>query len=152
MPLNEFKSATSNRTPSMSVAAELGLRFNASHEAAIRRMVDLAQDAYCLLWVSERLKPIEEKVSGPEFDFGFDGPKPKLRVDYQFASPSWKAFLPRHKSVPDDSGLYSVLKGEVCGTQNEDWSGLKLGNVKIEGTYSGHAGPELKGVMVLLGF
>lgn len=152
MPLEEFTAATANRAPSMALAAKLGLHFNASPEAALRRLVDLTRNAYCLLWLSKRLKPKEEKDSGPEFDFGFDGPKPKLRIDYQFASPSWTVFLPRHKSIPDDSILYSVLNGETCEVRSEDWSGLNLSDVRIEATGSRHAEPDAKGVMVLLKF
>lgn len=150
MPLAEFGAASGGRRPSMVVAEELGRHFNASPEASVRRMVDLTDDSCCLLWLSLRLKPKEEKDTGPEFDFGFDGPKPKLRVDYRFASSSWQMFVPDHKSVPDASALYSIPNGSTCNVCIEDWSDLKVGYVSIEAVRSQHCEPETTGVMALL--
>jgi hypothetical protein len=132
------------------LGSQLALRFNASPEASLRRLVDLTRDECCLLWLSERLKPKELKEGGPEFDFGFDKPTPELRIDYQFSSSSWSIFLPRHKSIPEESILYSVLNGEAYEAQSEDWSALKLGDVHLEAIGSSHAGPDTRGVMAVL--
>lgn len=148
MPVADFESAIAGRSPSMAVAEEMGRYFNASSEAALRRMVDLCGGDFILLWISERLKPTEEKNNGAEFNFGFAAPKRKLRVDYQF--PWWRSFVPKHKSVPDDSMLYSVIRGESFEASTEDWSGLNLGNVRLEAVSSVHSEPESKGVMVLV--
>jgi hypothetical protein len=150
MPLEEFIQNVAGRSPTMAVADALGKYFNASLEAALRRMLDLSERAYCLLWLSKRLKPKEEKSGGPEFDFGFEQAKPKLRVDYQFASPSWKAYIPKHKSVPDESILYAVVEGEAYERQTEDWSILNVGKVHIEAVGSLHCHPETVGAMALL--
>lgn len=150
MPYEEFAFRVAGRSPSMMVAAELAQYFNASHEAALRRMVDLSSGGNCLLWLSERLKPAEEKIVGLEFDFGFAGPKLKLRVDYQFPSPSWHTFVPKHKSIPDGSVPYMVLNGEECQPRKEDWSSLKLGTVHLEAVTSLHAEPDARGIMLLL--
>lgn len=150
MPLTEFETAANGRIPSMRGAEELGRVFNASQEAALRRLVDLTNFSCCLLWISLRLKPKEEKNAGPEFDFGFDSPKPKLRVDYRFPSSMWQIFVPTHKSVPDSSVLYSVINGLSCKPSVEDWTNLKLGFVKIEAVGSLHSEPSTRGVMVLL--
>ena len=113
-------------------------------------MVDLTNDSCCLLWLSVRLKPKEEKNNGAEFDFGFDGPKPKLRVDYRFASSAWQTFVPEHKSVPDNSMLYSITNSAAAQACLEDWSDLKLGDVSIEAVRSQHSEPSTLGVMALL--
>lgn len=149
MPFDEFVQSVGRRQPSMTAADGLGKYFNASMEAALRRMVDLSENAHCLLWLSSRLKPTEERNAGPEFDLGFEKPKPKLRVDYQFASPSWKTFIPKHKSVPDQSSLYTVLGGEAYEKQQEDWSDLKIGEVFLEAVGSMHCQPQT-GVMALV--
>lgn len=150
MPLEEFTTSIAARIPSMQIADELGIYFNASQEAAIRRMIDLTERSCCLLWISERLKPTEERNNGPEFDFGFSGPKPKLRVDYQFPSRQWKASVHKHKSIPDSSSLYDVLKGLPSDAREEDWSGLNLGLLSIEAVKSMHGDPDATGLMVLL--
>lgn len=150
MPLDEFVQQAGGRVASIAVAGELAGFFNASTEAALRRLVDLSEQPCCLLWLSERLKPKELKSGGPEFDFGFEGPKPKLRVDYSFASPGWRTFVPRHKSIPNNSAIYGVLKGEVCEPRPEDWSALNLGNLRLEAVTSMHDEPAAKGVMALL--
>lgn len=150
LPLEEFTASVAGRAPSLCVADEIGDLFIASQEAAMRRIVDLTERACCLLWVSERLKPAEERNNGPEFDFGFSSPKPKLRVDYQFPSRQWKATVPRHKSIPDLSSLYTVLKGSPSEAKEEDWSGLNLEFVSVEAVKSMHCDPETAGLMVLL--
>lgn len=150
MPLEEFTSSTADRDPSLSVADEIGNHFNASQEAALRRMVDLTERVCCLLWVSERLKPTEERNGGPELDLGFAGPKPKLRVDYQFSSRLWQSFIPKHKSVPDNSSLYAALRGLPSEAKEEDWSGLNLDRVSIEAVKSIHCDPATTGLMVMV--
>ena len=134
----------------MRAAEELGQVFNASVEASLRRLVDLSEDACCLYWLSERLKPKEERQEGPEFDFGLPGPKPKLRVDYHVPSQSWKGFIPKHKSIPDESGLYKILKGEGFEGAQENWGALNLGRVHVEGMVSIHAGEDVPALMVLI--
>ena len=150
MPLDEFASASAGRIPDIFTADELSRQFNASHEAALRRMVDLSEGACCLIWISERLKPAQQKNSGPEFDFGLPGPLQKLRVDYQFCSPNWQSFIPRHKSVPEKSKAYAVLSGVPYEDSEEDWSELNLGKVHFQAVKSIHAEPDSKGIMVLL--
>ncbi len=150
MPFDEFTSAVADRTPSMRTADELGIYFNASQEASLRRMVDLTDQSCCLLWVSERLKPTEERSNGPEFDFGFDTPKPKLRVDYQFSSQKWRAFIPKHKSVPDESLLYAVVRGSLPDGNEEDWTDLNLNRIHVEAVKSIHCDSQTAGLMVLL--
>ncbi|WP_170157305.1 ImmA/IrrE family metallo-endopeptidase [Roseimicrobium gellanilyticum] len=150
MPLEEFLEATNGRLPSLEVAHELGNSFDASQEAALRRMVDLSGDPFCLLWISERLKPTEERNAGPELNLGFAGPSMKLRVDYQFGSPSWKTFVPKHKSIPDGSVLYQTLSDRLPRALSEDWSELDLGRLRVEAMTSMHSEPSARGIMVLL--
>jgi hypothetical protein len=134
----------------MFVASELAQQFNASHEAALRRMVDLSDTACCLVWLSERLKPSQQKNAGPELDLGLPGPASKLRADYQFVSQKWRGFIPPHKSVSDTSVLYSVLSGIDVVDKDEDWSDLKVGKVQIQAVRSIHSEPESRGIMALL--
>ncbi|WP_277508599.1 ImmA/IrrE family metallo-endopeptidase [Ereboglobus sp. PH5-5] len=150
MPVDEFTVAIAERPPDMSVASEIAQQFNASHEAALRRMVDLTDTVCCLIWLSERLKPAQQKNAGPELDLGLPGPLPKLRVDYQFGSQKWRNFIPPHKSIPDTSKLYTFFSGIGEANMTEDWSELKLGNLQIQAVKSIHAEPESKGLMVLL--
>ena len=150
LPVEEFLENAAGRGPGMRAAEELGQVFNASVEASLRRLVDLSEDACCLYWLSERLKPKEERQEGPEFDFGLPGPKPKLRVDYHVPSQSWKGFIPKHKSIPDESGLYKILKGEGFEGAQENWGALNLGRVHVEGMVSIHAGEDVPALMVLI--
>ena len=150
MPLTEFQELSADRPPDFFVAADLAKSFCASAEAALRRMVDLSAAPYCLVWMSERLKPTQERNAGPELDFGFDPPQAKLRIDYQFASSSWKGYFPTHKSVPDSSRLYNVLGSLAYDQGAEDWSDLKLGNVYVEAMKSMHPSAGSRGVVALV--
>jgi hypothetical protein len=150
MPVEDFVRALCGRSPSMHLADELGRHFNVSQEASLRRIVDLTPQSCCLVWFSERLKPTELRMVGPEFDFGFAPTQPKLRVDFQFPSPTWDAFIPTHKSVPDSSMLYAILRGEAYERCVEDWSGLGCGRVQLEAVGSTHADGIERGVIALL--
>lgn len=150
MPLDEFAAAAAGRIPDIFRADNLARQFNASHEAALRRMVDLSDGECGLIWISERLKPAQQKNSGPEFDFGLPGPLRKLRVDYQFCSPNWQVFIPRHKSVPEATKLYAVLSGVAYQDGEEDWGELNLGRVHLQAVKSFHAEPDSRGIMALL--
>lgn len=150
MPVDEFVAAAASRAPNIATADELSRQFNASREAALRRMVDLSNTACCLVWMSERLKPAQQKNAGPEFDFGLPGPLPKLRVDYQFGSSKWQTFIPQHKSIPDQSKLYTVLRSADYEDAEEDWNELNLGKIHIQAVKSVHAEPEFEGIMVLI--
>lgn len=112
-------------------------------------MVDLANFRSCIVWLSERLKPTQERESGLELDLGLAPVRLKLRVDYQFSSAQWERFLPIHKSIPDDSILYAVLRGETFGRALENWSSLGCGQINLEAVGSLHAPPQ-RGVMALL--
>jgi hypothetical protein len=150
MPLDEFLNAAKHRRPSIQVADELGKTFKASQEAALRRLVDLSPEPYCLVWASEGFRQSEKRDTEPEWDFGFEAPKAKLRVDYQFNSLSWRPFIPKNKSFPESSLVHSVARGEAYETSTEDWSDLKVGKVCWEAVGSKHKGPEHRGVMICL--
>ncbi len=152
MPLHEFSEKMDGLGLSFTVAAELAGVFNSSQEAAARRMVDLSGRPCCLVWLSERLKPMEKKGKTPELNLGleFPNPKEKLRIDYSFPSAQWRLYLPKHKSIPDESFLYDILKGAERELRSEDWSALKVGAPHIEAVLSAHAHPESLGIMALL--
>lgn len=58
--------------------------------------------------------------------------------------------MPKHKSIPDESGLYRLLTEENFEGAQEDWRALNLGMVYVEGAASIHAGENVAGLMVLI--
>ncbi len=123
--------------PSFSTLAALRESYHASWEATGNRLAATASDPCAMVILSQRLKPMEERM-GPYLP-GL-GPEPKLRVDYTVRSTPWKGhFVPQHKSIPGDSALYGLLAPLVTAgspddsiAATEDWSALKLGKVQVE--------------------
>jgi hypothetical protein len=55
-----------------------------------------------------------------------DAPQPKLRIAYAVPSERFTVFLPRHKSIPENSCVYRALETGDVETAEESWgvSGL----------------------------
>lgn len=125
MPAEEFAAELSLQGFSAASILALAGSYKASPEAAVRRAVYLAEDAWVAVFLSERHKPSEKASVGQSaFDF-LDAPPEKLRADYCVASGGSNPFLvPRHKSAPDTSCAYQVLRGGGVATAAEErWTG-----------------------------
>lgn len=106
-------------------------------EATGNRLANTAVSTCAMVVLTLRHKPCEERdwpyLPGME-------PPTRLRVEYSVRAGSWEgAFVPKHKSIPDDSALYelidaSVLEGSPEGAvaSEEHWSTLGLGTTAVE--------------------
>jgi hypothetical protein len=96
-------------------------------------MVQLDAGPSAAVFLEHRLKPSEVAGRKQIRLFGLaDGPRPKLRVAYAVLSENFGIFLPRHKSIPDDSCAYrALLSGEVEKSR-ERWPIPGLSTCEVE--------------------
>ena len=99
LPRREFLADMAGSAPTIGLASRLATRYEASLEAAARRVVDLHHRPAMLIVLEVAPKP-----SAPREE-------PRLRVQLVHAKGSWP-FIPRHKSVPEGSPLARPLAGE----------------------------------------
>jgi hypothetical protein len=110
LPRRDFVPDLLNSTFDLNGVEDLAGEYEASLEATALRTVNLWPEPAMLLVFSQRHKPSEE---GREHLCA-----PKLRVDYAYTQGSWP-FVPRHKSVDDDSPIADALRGhavDIVGT------------------------------------
>jgi hypothetical protein len=131
IPYEDFLAQIENRELSLELANELRQAFGCSMEATLYRMVDLAEIPCAVVFLSERLKPKEERACHPEFNFGLSKPEPKFRVDYPRVSKAFPAYFPQHKSAPESSVVY-LATADSFPSSVEDWeiSGLRQARVQ----------------------
>lgn len=122
MPHEPFLTDLAQHTLSLATVHYLSERYQASSEAILIRIAQLSILPCAVVFLSEKLKPIQQRETKmPEFDFGFPPAKPKLRVDYVQASPAFGLFIPPNKSVPDDSVAYQCLTANDIVEGKEQW-------------------------------
>lgn len=100
---------------SLEAIAELRGRYEASWEATANAAVKRSDLQVAMIVLSLCLKPSEQcggAVSGVE----------KLRVEYAITSPSFDFFMPKHKSIPDDSVLYGAIETSDVVSSTEAWN------------------------------
>jgi Zn-dependent peptidase ImmA (M78 family) len=131
IPYDDFREHAGNRRPSLELANELRRTFEASMEAMLYRIVDLADEPCAVVFLSKRLKPKEERAYHPEFDFGLPKPEPKYRVDYPRVSKKFRAYFPHHKSAPVSSVVY-VASSDLFPCAVEDWDIAGLGQPRVQ--------------------
>lgn len=103
LPYQPFRADLAARTLDMAAAEELGDGYGASIEAAALRMVELADEPALLVSLRPQLKPSQT---------GDVEATPALRVTYSKATGRWP-FVPRFKSVADDSAFGRAFEGEI---------------------------------------
>lgn len=98
---------------SLSSVPMLSERFRASKSATIIKMVSSGEKVCAAVF----LEPGHRKYANKR---GADT-APKMRVVYTVPSPGFRYFIPRNKSVPDDSCVYRAVGTEGITTGTEDW-------------------------------
>lgn len=133
LPEAEFTSDVERYGFGLDTVVILRERYQASREAVIRRMVQLDRGRSAAVFLEERLKPSE--VAGrrqlPLIGEPVE-PTPKLRIAYAVPSPAFTAFLPEHKSIPDDSCVYRAVEGTGIEKAREAWSIPGLSDCQVE--------------------
>lgn len=94
---------------------ELALRYRASPEATIRRLVEVMKDPAAVVFCSWKLKPSEARRRAADrrqlgmFDNSLPVPVPTLRVDYAIINEAFAAecadHIPKDKSLPLDGPI-----------------------------------------------
>jgi Zn-dependent peptidase ImmA (M78 family) len=120
LPRTHFAEDLAGNPPTLDLVEALADRYDASLEATARRIVTLRPQPTMLIALEPASKP-----AAP-------GAEPQLRVQWAQASGKWP-YIPKHKSVPDDSPLAQPLLGEVVDEPG-DLAGLTkdlISNVHI---------------------
>ena len=99
-PRNAFLSDLSGNARTMQLVEDLAARYDASLEATGRHVVALHPEPTMLVSLEPACKPSQPHA------------EPVLRVQWAQAN-GRLPFVPKHKSVPDDSPLSRALQGEV---------------------------------------
>ncbi|MBI2928788.1 MAG: ImmA/IrrE family metallo-endopeptidase [Verrucomicrobia bacterium] len=133
MPHEPFDRDLATLGVSLDSVRELTTRYAASGEAVLIRIAQLSSKACAVVFLSEKLKPVQERAAQTtEFDFGLLPVAPKLRVDYVLPTESFSTFIPAHKSVPDDSVAYRCLQGHDIEEAVEQWDIPSFGLWRVQ--------------------
>ena len=95
---------------SYATARHLAAEYHVSVTAALAQMARTAPGLHAIVLWRLKQKPTELRISGPEdqptlfADLTLEVPHPKLHVEWCLAGPG-TPFIPRDKSVPDDSSI-----------------------------------------------
>jgi len=133
LPEDEFRADVTGLNFGLGTVLLLRDRYQASREAVIRRMVQLHEGSSVAVFLEYRLKPTEQAAfrqmplitSIPEL-------RPKLRIAYAVTSARFPVFLPRDKSVPDDSCVYRAALEQDIACGFEDWKIRGLPPCRVE--------------------
>jgi hypothetical protein len=143
LPRGEFLADMAGSAPTIGLASRLATRYEASLEAAARRIVDLHHRPAMLIVLEVAPKP-----SAPNEE-------PRLRVQLVHAKGSWP-FIPRHKSVPEGSPLARPLAGKpenstctLAGIADVPLQDVHVGAVFAP--YTDQAGAEHARVVAMIG-
>lgn len=122
MPHAAFSTLLSKMGASLKAMLSLSDLFDSSLEATLIRATQLGKEPFCAAVFSEKFKPSERRMAENR-TLGFVGTdvRPKLRVDYAPATPSFDLYLPKDKSAPSDSVVYRALKTPGVHEAEESW-------------------------------
>ena len=132
MPNEEFGADLANSDFSLGNVSSLVLRYGASREAVIRRMVHMGGCACAAALFSRRLSPREELAARQPRLIADSGPTPKMRIIYSVPSHDFPVYLPPHKSVPEDSCVTDSAPIDSIACAIETWGIYGFGDWKIE--------------------
>jgi Zn-dependent peptidase ImmA (M78 family) len=139
MPTDVLRAHVEGHPASMQLARTIGDAFVVSMEAALRRLVDLEEGPSAFAVLRMMNKPAEMYADDQLSLTGLERPRApnKLRVLYGGTSLSWDdRFLPRYKSVPEDSVCYAALEAQdpsVVHEATEEWSDVgRLGLCRVQ--------------------
>lgn len=133
MPENDFRNDLVRLGFSLANVPYLAQRFDASREAIIRRIVSLSTFPCAAVFLSRRLSPTQKTLAQtPSLFRDLEPIVSKMRVIYVAASASWSTFIPRDKSIPDDSCIYQLNEEDHVLTQIEEWDIRGLSACHVE--------------------
>lgn len=132
LPETAFHEASATWGTSLNGVAELGGMFQASYEAVIRRLLSMADEPVAAVFFSRRLKPTERSGLGQNLLFDDCGPVEKMRVLYCASSASWSAYIPKEKSVEEDSAVARCEQSLLVQQGIENWGCAGLRDLRVE--------------------
>ncbi len=118
MPEEDFIKDLKEHRFSLESVLPLMELYKASREAVARRILSLSSETAALAFFSERLKP-SEMNDRPQH--GEMLPQPKMRILYSVHSDDFPVYLPRHKSAPDSSCIYTLDQTDEVVSAIECW-------------------------------
>lgn len=127
MPFPEFYTDVQKKGISIDSLEELREMYGSSRPATAIRMVQTDIFSCAVVLFDYSLKPSEvEKLEQDKMQIDMfpelmgESPTPKLRVHFAISASSFQHFIPRHKSVNEDTPIYRVsrdcpmFKGNCC--------------------------------------
>jgi hypothetical protein len=107
--------------------------YHASREATILRMISASESPCAAVYFRYGYNKEELEAISSDSDMN-DRIQPRLRIASAIPSRSFRVFLPKNKSIPDDSVLYNLFKGEKYVSGTEKWAIKDFGAREVEGT------------------
>lgn len=121
MPAQEFAIDLASRPFSLEAVPSLTIRYAASREAVIRRMVHVGGYTCAAAFFSRRLSPREKSTARQPRLIADSAPAPKMRIIYSVPSHDFPVYLPPHKSVADDSCVDDTAPVDFVASATEAW-------------------------------
>jgi len=128
IPRSDLNRELPSNEVSMKSARFISNRYEVSLTAALLYLVTHFRGMHALVFWEMRYKPTEQKILVPDNQlsyFGPDfhsGPQKKLRIRWAAGSPSAQ-FIPRNKSIPEDSSVFQAL---ISGSPNNAMENIYL--------------------------
>jgi Zn-dependent peptidase ImmA (M78 family) len=132
MPTHEFGLDLAMADFSLGIVPPLVIRYGASREAVIRRMVHMGGHACAAVFFSRRTSPREKSAAKQPRLIADSGPTPKMRIIYSVPSQNFPVYLPPHKSVPDESCVNVSAPVDFVARATEKWDIDGFGDWRIE--------------------
>jgi Zn-dependent peptidase ImmA (M78 family) len=138
MPMEKFSSDVVYHGYSLKRVHPLAERYEASPEAVVRRMIATELEISCAVFFRRMKKPSEEKS---RFTTGPETQAQKMRVEYSIPSADFPVYIPKFKSVRDNSCVNQALFSQevICAT--EEWRLKNTCSFRVEA----QVGPAPKG-------
>lgn len=111
----------------------LAIKYNASREAIARRIPSGLESHCALVYFRYGYNREESDILTGAPDEIHEEIKPKLRIVSVYPSTGYPLFLPRGKSVPDNSILYDLLTGKNFVSATEFWTVKNFDKRLVEG-------------------
>ena len=134
LPEDSFRRNVNRYGFGLDAVVPLREQYQASREPVVRRMVRLDPGRSAAVFLEYRLKPSEVAAMKQGSLPNIAGPvtPKKLRIAYAVTSMEFGIFLPRHKSIPQDSCAYRALATGDIEKSLEAWDIRNLPVCRVE--------------------
>lgn len=125
MPAKLIKRDLDTRGVSLATGRYVARKYHVSLTSALIKMVNHAEETYLLISWQYRNKPSDEKQFSKKGQITYfrsstiSGPQKQLRIRWGTGSPG-VSFIPKNKSIPNDSSVYSAWEANESNEAAEN--------------------------------